>query len=176
MGINVVESFTHAIAESVQMTKDIYDTLGVSGIMTTESLERMQHMLSLVLPAGLLLSCPISAFVNYWAARKVLSRLGDPYPWFPPFATWTLPRWILGGYGLGMATLLYFRGDETGYGFLGGYTLFTVASMLLLLQGLSVVLWYVQVQGKPRFWFPLGSPYQFRDSPCFPVPRGHGSH
>lgn len=26
--------------------------------------------------------------------------------------------------------------------------------MLLLLQGLSVVLWYVQV-GKPRFWFPL---------------------
>lgn len=87
MGINVVESFTHAIAESVQMTKDIYDTLGVSGIMTTESLERMQHMLSLVLPAGLLLSCPISAFVNYWAARKVLSRLGDPYPWFPP-----LPR------------------------------------------------------------------------------------
>ena len=50
MGINVVESFTHAIAESVQMTKDIYDTLGVSGIMTTESLERMQHMLSLVLP------------------------------------------------------------------------------------------------------------------------------
>lgn len=105
------------------MTKDIYDTLGVSGIMTTESLERMQHMLSLVLPAGLLLSCPISAFVNYWAARKVLSRLGDPYPWFPPFATWTLPRWILGGYGLGMATLLYFRGDETSYGFLGGYTL-----------------------------------------------------
>lgn len=155
MGINVVESFTHAIAESVQMTKDIYDTLGVSGIMTTESLERMQHMLSLVLPAGLLLSCPISAFVNYWAARKVLSRLGDPYPWFPPFATWTLPRWILGGYGLGMATLLYFRGDETSYGFLGGYTLFTVASMLLLLQGLSVVLWYVQVRGKPRFWFPL---------------------
>ena len=130
MGINVVESFTHAIAESVQMTKDIYDTLGASGIMTTE-------------------------FVNYWAARKVLSRLGDPYPWFPPFATWTLPRWILGGYGLGMATLLYFRGDETSYGFLGGYTLFTVASMLLLLQGLSVVLWYVQVRGKPRFWFPL---------------------
>ena len=74
-----------------------------------------------------------------------------------------------------MATLLYFRGDETGYGFLGGYTLFTVASMLLLLQGLSVVLWYVQVRGN-RVLVSLGSPYQFRDSPCFPVPRGHGSH
>ena len=103
MGINVVESFTHAIAESVQMTKDIYDTLGVSGIMTTESLERMQHMLSLVLPAGLLLSCPISAFVNYWAARKVLSRLGDPYPLVPSFCHVDLAALDLGrvrtGYG-----------------------------------------------------------------------------
>ena len=154
MDINVIDAFYEAMQESADVTRQIYGMLGVSGGPVEAQMEQLQKMIGLILPAGVLLSAPITAFVNYWAARRVLARLGDYYPWLPEFATWVLPRWILGIYGVGMVLMVYFRGDDGGLGYKAGYTVYMIGSMLLLVQGLSVVKWYVIYRNKPRFWLP----------------------
>jgi uncharacterized protein YybS (DUF2232 family) len=155
MNINVIEEFFTMMNESFSMTGEIYETLGIQNEEVLAQMKTMQHMLGLVLPAGILLSAPITAFVNYWAARKVLARLGDHYPWFPSFDQWKLPRWILGIYATGMVLVVYFKSQDASLGFRVGYTCFTVSNVMLMLQGLSMVLWYVRYRGVPRFLFPL---------------------
>ena len=84
MHINVVEVFFQSVDESLQLSNQMFETLGMSG-MTAVQAAQVRQLFELVLPAGVLLSAPVTALANYWAARKILARMGDYYPWFPPF-------------------------------------------------------------------------------------------
>lgn len=152
MDINVIDTFYETMNESAAISQQVYEMLGIKGGAAQEQIEQFQKMIGLILPAGILLSAPITAFVNYWAARRILSRLGDYYPWFPEFSLWVLPRWVLAIYGIGMVMVVYFRGNDASVWFRAGYTFFMVGNMMLLVQGLSVVKWYVIYRHKPRFW------------------------
>jgi len=154
MDVNVIQVFFSSIDESLDMSSGMLSTLGLQG-MDAAQLAQMKKMFELVLPAGVLLSAPITAFANYWAARKVLGRLGDYYPWFPPLSQWVLPKWLLLPYFIGMVTMVYFSRDDSGILYRGSYTLYTLVSMLLLLQGLCVVRWYVEYKQYPRILMPL---------------------
>jgi uncharacterized protein YybS (DUF2232 family) len=157
MNVNIVEDYLSAIDASARMMQEMSESFGMgsSFAVTADQLAMMKRMLMFMLPTAFLCSAPISAFVNYWAARKFLARLGDYYPWFPPFDHWMLPRGILGLYGAGLALVAFFRGEAVTPGAVVGYTLLYLGFFLLQIQGLSVVLWYVRYRGKPRFLFPL---------------------
>ena len=154
MDVNVIQVFFSSIDESLDMSSGIFQTLGMN--MGQEQLAQMKKMFELVLPAGVLLSAPITAFANYWAARKILARLGDYYDGFPPISQWVFPKWILLFYGAGLVMMIYFgRNNDGSVIYRAGYTVFTMVSMVLLLQGLCVVRWYVEYRQYPRFLIPL---------------------
>lgn len=154
MDVNVIKVFFESVDESLDISSGIFSTLGLQGVGEAQ-LAQMKKMFELVLPAGVLLSAPITAFANYWAARKVLGRLGDYYPWFPPLSQWVLPKWLLLPYFAGMVLMVYSGRNDTGILYRASYTLYTLVSMLLLLQGLCVVRWYVEFKQYPRFLMPL---------------------
>ena len=52
-------------------------------------------MMRLIMPGAFFLCAPIIAFVNYLAARKILSKLGAAFEEFPPFTQWNVPGWLL---------------------------------------------------------------------------------
>lgn len=154
MNINVIETFYSSLDESLDISSGIFQTLGL-GNAAEAQLAQMKKMFELILPAGVLLSAPITAFANYWAARKVLARMGDYYPWFPPMSLWTLPKWLLLPYGIGMVMMVYFGKDDASIMYRLAFTVYTMVSMMLLLQGLCVVRWYVEYRGGPKFLLPL---------------------
>ena len=154
MDINVVKSFFEGIEESLTMSNEIFQTIGISG-MTAVQLAQLRHIFELILPSGVLLSAPITAFANYWAARKVLARMGDYYPWFPPASRWTMPRWILLVYFAGMVCVTLYQKNQDLLPYRAGYTVFMLGSMLLLLQGLCLIRWYVEEKNAPRVIMPL---------------------
>ncbi len=154
MDINVVKSFFEGIEESLTMSNEIFQTIGMSG-MTAVQLAQLRHIFELILPSGVLLSAPITAFANYWAARKVLARMGDYYPWFPPASRWTMPRGILLVYFAGMVCVTLYQKNQDLLPYRAGYTVFMLGSMLLLLQGLCLIRWYVEEKNAPRIIMPL---------------------
>lgn len=154
MHVNVIEVFFQSIDESVSMSSEIFQTLGMSGFSETQ-LAQMKKMFELILPAGVLLSAPITAIANYWAARKILGRLGDYYPWFPPFALWKMPKWLLLPYGIGMMLIFFGQNYQDSLVYRGGYTLYMMMNMLLLVQGLCLIRWYVEYRRYPRILLPL---------------------
>ena len=154
MNINVIQAFYSSLDESLEMSSGIFQTLGMGKAAETQ-LAQMKKMFELILPAGVLLSAPITAFANYWAARKVLARMGDYYPWFPPMSLWALPKWLLLPYGVGMVMMVYFGKNDASILYRVGFTVYTMVSMMLLLQGLCVVRWYVEYRQGPKFLLPL---------------------
>ena len=92
---------------------------------------------------------------NYWAARKILARMGDYYPWFPPFSLWKLPKWLLLPYGIGMMLIFFGQNAQDSWLYRGGYTLYMMMNMLLLVQGLCLIRWYVEYRHYPRILIPL---------------------
>ena len=154
MHINVVEVFFQSVDESLQLSNQMFETLGMSG-MTAVQAAQVRQLFELVLPAGVLLSAPVTALANYWAARKILARMGDYYPWFPPFSQWAIPKLTLLPYGVGLALIVLHQNAQDSLLYRGGYTLYMMASMLLLLQGLCLIRWFVEYRHYPRFLLPL---------------------
>ena len=110
-------------------------------------------MVRMILPVAFLMVAPVTVFVNYWAARKILSKLGDYCPWFPPFAQWSMPRYTLLPYGLSLILLMQFntRQEHPVYQF--AFNLFVFSNVLLIVQALALIYWYIETKGKPRWWF-----------------------
>lgn len=159
MHINVLEVFKQSMEEAFTMTQDIYSYLGMGGDQMTQMQEQTQQMIKMVLmimPGAMLMSAPVTVFANYWAARKILSRLGDYYPWFPPFSTWMLPKWVLAPYGVALGLMLVYRTQMETFAYRLGFNLFVISNLLLVIQAMSLLYWYVQTRNKPKWMFSLG--------------------
>lgn len=154
MDINVVKTFFDSIEESLSMSNDLFKTIGMNG-MSDVQMAQLRRIFELILPSGVLLSAPITAFANYWAARKVLARMGDYYPWFPPVSQWVIPKWVLLPYAVGMVIITVYQKSPDMLLYRAGYTVYMLSSMLLLLQGLCLVRWYVEEKHYPRALMPL---------------------
>ena len=159
MQINVLEVFKQSMEEAFTMTEDIYRYIGIgAGQMEQmqEQTKQMLKMIMLILPGAMLMSAPVTVLANYWAARKVLSRLGDYYPWFPPFRTWMLPKWVLAPYGVALALLFFQKNQQEGLLYATGFNIFVVSNVLLIIQAMSLLYWYVKEKNKPKWMFSLG--------------------
>ncbi len=154
MDVNVIQVFFDSIDESISMSGDLLKTMGMGGFNGAQ-LDQLKKMFELILPAGIILSAPVTAMANYWAARKILARMGDYYPWFPPFALWKLPKWLLLPYGIGMMLIFFGQNYQDSWLYRGGYTLYMMMNMLLLVQGLCLIRWYVEYKHYPRILIPL---------------------
>jgi uncharacterized protein YybS (DUF2232 family) len=112
----------------------------------------MVSMIKIILPGAMLLMAPILVMINYWAARKILARTGETFPEFPPVEEWSFPPVVALVYIAALFVIQYFQSDKTHMAFTVAANVWAICSMLLMVQGLVFVYWYLKTHNKPMWW------------------------
>jgi len=158
LDINVFKQLTEAVEQSMSLSTDIYNKIGLPAsqmeIVQTQMANTMKA-LKMLLPAAFFLSAPITVFINYWVATKVLARMGDYFPPFPPFSQWKLPKSLLVPLAVALALMFFYKGQPESMTFKAAVNVMFVISFFFMIDALSVVKWYVQDRGKASMWFKL---------------------
>ena len=156
MGIDPIEMIFTSFGDSLVQVAEFQRSHGISEEdiqKSVASYQEMLRMMKIIMPAAFLLSAPIIAFVNIWAAKKVMGRLGESFEDFPSFKLIQLPWPVLGLYFVSLAgvTYYYLNNPESWL-----YTMFvniqTLCSFLLVLQGVILVYWAADHYKKPKWW------------------------
>lgn len=119
-----------------------------------DNFAEMIKMMRIIMPGAFLLSAPMLAFVNYFVAKKVLSRLGESFGDLPPFVNWIIPSWVLAPFLISLVGVTYFFINKMTDSWM--YKLCvnvqTVCTFLLVLQAICLIYWYVKEKNKPKWW------------------------
>ena len=110
MGIQPVDMMFTSLEEAARESVGYYQSMGMSQTeidAAVKSNAEMLRMMRLIMPGAFFLCAPIIAFVNYLAARKILSKLGAAFEEFPPFTQWNVPGWMLWPYGISLLMVSY---------------------------------------------------------------------
>lgn len=158
MHIDVIHVFLQSMDQGFQMSLDFYKNIGYTPEQmeeATKAMTLMMEMVKMILPLGFLLLAPFMVFINYWAAQKVLSKLGDNYPWFPDFKEWQFPKWVLFIYGFGLILIMGFANNHAAIGYQIGFNMFIGSSFFMMIQALACIRWYVLNSNKPKWYFSI---------------------
>ena len=120
---------------------------------TIASYKELIRMMRIIMPGAFLLTAPVLAFINYWAAKKILTKLGNHFEELPPFRNLVIPRWCLLPYALsllGIGFAAQYLGTEH-WIYLLLVNIQMVFSAIFVLQGLSLAYWYCYEKNKPRY-------------------------
>ena len=136
-------------AEMTAMIDRIFSFYETSG-MSKEYLETVREqftqsiaVLPLIFPTILTVAAALDCYLSYAVSAWVLRRIGGPYlPPLPPFSRWRFPKSVFGALlAAVILTLLGSRGTEWNLALRAGTNLRLLVNFLFLLQGLSL-LWY----------------------------------
>lgn len=155
MGIDPISLFFQTFDQALLDITDFYRQQGLSEEQIAAAIKSAQDsfkLTRLVLPGSFILCAPLITFVNYLAARAVLSKLGGHFEKFPPFINLHLPRWIIVPYAISLFILYQFDGQTENILYLIGVNAQLVCSILLVLQGIAVIFWYIKNKNLPKWW------------------------
>ncbi len=156
LGINPIEMMFSSFHESFTQLAAYYRENGMSeaDIKTAvDGYAEMLRMMRIIMPGAFLLSAPVLAFVNYIAAKKILTKLGESFESLPPFTMLQIPGWILWPYVLSLFAVTYFyQTDQSSWMYSVSVNVQTVCSFVLVLQGIVLLYWFVEKKRKPRWW------------------------
>lgn len=156
LGINPIDVMFSSFNESLAQLAEYYRENGMSEEdirKTVEGYTEMLRMMKIIMPGAFLLSAPVLAFVNYIAAKKILTKLGESFESLPPFTMLQIPGWILWPYVLSLFAVTYFyQTDQSSWMYSLSVNVQTVCSFVLVLQGIVLLYWFVEKKQKPRWW------------------------
>lgn len=155
IGADPVALFFGFFDEALKDMANIYAAQGLSAEQIAEATNSAQDsfkLIRLVLPASFILSAPLLAFLNYWAAGTVLRRLGERLPALPPFTEIAFPRWFFVPYALSLLIVFTFQGQDDKLLYLIGLNVQMFFNIVLVLQGVSVAFWYIKNKNLPKWW------------------------
>jgi len=154
LNINPLADQSEAMAKAVDQAINIYRNFGLKEAelsQISESMHGMLSMMKLILPAGFAMASVVDTFLNFLVARAVLRKLGHNIAAFPAFSVWTLSPAILYGFIVSMLLIYWGKSRELEMLATAGLNLQVATSMLLMLQGLSVIFFYAAKHGLPKF-------------------------
>jgi len=165
LGINPVEMMFTSFNESLVQLAAYYREHGMSEADIQKSIDgykEMFRMMKIIMPGAFLICAPVLAFINYIAAKKILTKLGESFEDFPPFTMLQVPGWVLWPYGLSLLAVTYFYvNDPSSWMYNVAVNIQTVCSFMLVFQGIVLLYWFVDVHKKPRWWANLGTALMF---------------
>lgn len=151
--INPITTMQTMMEESLQMSQSLLTQFGQVDPKRVEALESMVQMIAKMIPMLLIFGSAQFSMLNHWLSRKILLRLGNPVPGFPPFREWGWPKSLLYFYVIVIA-LSFFIGKDTEQ---LSYTLFLnikpILDVMLIIQGLSIVSYFSYRKGWGRGLF-----------------------
>lgn len=165
LGIDPIEMIFTSFHESLGQLAAYYREHGMSEEEIKKIVDgyaEMLRMMRVIMPGAFLLCAPIMAFVNYIAAKKILTKLGESFTDFPPFVKLQVPGWVLWPYGISLLAVTYFyQTDQSSWLYTLSVNVQTVCSFVLVLQGIVLLYWFVESKGKPRWWANLATALLF---------------
>ncbi|WP_293728459.1 YybS family protein [uncultured Phascolarctobacterium sp.] len=165
LGIDPIEMIFTSFHESLNQLAAYYREHGMGEEEIKKIVDgyaEMLRMMRIIMPGAFLLCAPIMAFVNYIAAKKILTKLGESFTDFPPFVKLQVPGWVLWPYGISLLAVTYFyQTDQSSWLYTLSVNVQTVCSFVLVLQGIVLLYWLVEAKGKPRWWANLATALLF---------------
>ena len=160
LGMNPIDMMFSSFHESLGQLAMYYREHGMSEVEIKKIVaeyEELLRMMKIIMPGAFLLCAPLMAFVNYMAAKKILTKLGETFEAFPPFNMLTIPGWVLWPYGLSLlAVTYYYQTDQSSWMYLLSVNIQTVCSFLFVFQGIVLLHWFIDKHRKPRWWANVG--------------------
>lgn len=147
LGVNSFAENFAMLERSMEQALDMYRQMGMNQTqieMMGESLRNVMNLMKVVFPALLVVASIIDTFINYILSQLILKRLGYPAKKVPPFSEWSLPRWVVWGFILGIIFLISGQHYKIEGLTTVGLNLQYFSSMLFLVQGFSVVSFYLK--------------------------------
>lgn len=146
MGIHPVDMMFTSLEEAARESAGYYQSMGMSETeieAAVKSNAEMLRMMRLIMPGAFFLCAPIIAFVNYLAARKILSKLGAAFDEFPPFTHWNVPGWLLWPYGISLLLVTYYVQYPESLMYHIAVNLQVITSVFFVLQGIALIYWWL---------------------------------
>ena len=154
LGINPLADHSEAMSRAVEQAVNIYRTLGLKEedlAKVTENLNNVLGMMKLIFPAAFAMASVVDTYLNFIVARAVLRKLGHRIDAFPKFTQWSFSPKILYAFIVSVLLLYWGKSREWEMVATAGLNLQVACSMLLMLQGLSVVFFYGEKHQVPKF-------------------------
>jgi len=154
LGINPLADHSEAMAKAVEQAINLYRNFGLKEAelaQISESMNGMLSMMKLILPAGFAMASVVDTYLNFLVARAVLRKLGHHIAAFPVFSVWSFSSKILYAFIISMLLMYWGKSRELGMVANAGLNLQVVSSMLLMIQGVSVVFFYAARHEVPKF-------------------------
>ncbi|HWR31677.1 MAG TPA: YybS family protein [Negativicutes bacterium] len=154
LGINPLADHSEAMAKAVEQAINLYRNFGLKEAelaQISESMKGMLSMMKLILPAGFAMASVVDTYLNFLVARAVLRKLGHHIAAFPVFSVWSFSSKILYAFIISMLLMYWGKSRELGMVANAGLNLQVVSSMLLMIQGVSVVFFYAARHEVPKF-------------------------
>ena len=155
MGIHPVDMMFKSLDDAIPQIAASFNT----GSMTPEQsaaftaqMTEMVSMIKIILPGAMLLMAPILVMINYWVARRILARTGETFPEFPPVDEWSFPPVVALVYVAALFGIQFFVNNRTHIGYTICANVWAICSMLLMVQGLVFIYWYLKTHSKPLWW------------------------
>ncbi len=165
LGINPIEMMFNSFNQSLTELAAYYREHGMSeeDIKTAiQGYTDMIAMMRIIMPGAFLISAPVLAFINYWAAKKILVKLGETFEPFPPFTQLQVSGWVLWPYGASLFAVTYFYlNNRDSWMYDISVNVQTVTSFALVLQGICLIYWFVEYKKKPAWWAHLATGLMF---------------
>ena len=117
----------------------------------SENMRGMLDLMKMILPAGFALASVVDTYLNFLVARLVLRKLGHHIPSFPAFRVWSFSPIVLYGFIVSVIMLYWGKSREISLLSDAGINLQVATSMLLMLQGMSMVFFYAAKYEVPKF-------------------------
>ncbi len=147
VGLSPVEFFRQSLG-ALEAAMEMYENWGVvqpdmarqMTAMIDDALANLQY----IIPGSLLAASAIVSFLCYQVARSVLRRLGHIVRPVPPFSTWQAPDYLVFVPILGVLSVATqaFHGQE--FLVVIGANLAWIGQLYFLIQGLSVMSFYLK--------------------------------
>ena len=153
LGINPLADHAEAMGKAVEQAINVYRGFGMKEAelnQMAESMKGMLEMMKLILPAGFALASVVDTYLNFLVARAVLRKLGHQYAAFPIFRTWSFSPVLLYAFVSSMVMLYWGKSREIEMLATAGINLQVVSSLLLMVQGMAVAMFYANRHDVPR--------------------------
>ncbi|GEL76342.1 YybS family protein [Tenuibacillus multivorans] len=150
--VNLVETIRQSMDESISMYVSMFESIGQTQIddETIELLQEQMNQMIYKIPTWFVMTGLVFAWISQWLSYKVINRLEQTSLSFPPFREFTLPVSLIWYYLLGLIlSLIYTNPGETMY--LVADNLYSLAGLLLAIQGLSFVFYFTHYKNWTRF-------------------------
>lgn len=147
LGVNsFTENFT-MLEKSITQVLTMYSQMGMDKNqldMMRDTFRNMLELMKVIFPALLVVASILDTFLNYLISQLILKRLGYATKQIPPFAEWRLPKWVAGGFVIGIIFLIAGQHYKIEGLTAVGLNLQYFSSMLFLFQGFAVVAYYLR--------------------------------